>query len=229
MRGSIRVLRRDQREPISGLPGPLPAGEEILWQGKPTWGGLARRVCHLRALGAYVLLLGLWCGWSMVRSGHPLSIAALGAAWVLTAGCCALGLLAVFALLSSRTTTYTITTKRIFIQFGVAMTMTVDVPFRIVEGAALRLHSDGTGDIPLALSAEQRASYAVLWPHVRPWRLRQPEPMLRSIPDAARVAGLLGQALAATVSPTERAAAAVPVLVDAATPDVTWQPANAAA
>ena len=197
MRGGIAVRRRDEPAPVRGLPGPLPEGEEILWQGGTTWSGIARRVCHIWVLACYVALLAAWCGFSLHRSGHPASAAALGAAWIATAGGAAVGMLAVFALLVVRTTTYTITTRRLVVQFGVAMTMTVNVPFRIVEGAALRLHKDGTGDLPLSLAAEQRASYVVLWPHVRPWRLSSPEPMLRSVPEAARVAELLGQALVA--------------------------------
>jgi hypothetical protein len=40
-------------------------------------------------------------------------------------------------------------------------------------------------------------AYSNLWPHVRPWRLANPEPMLRSIPEAERVAQILSNALVA--------------------------------
>ena len=32
-----------ENEPIRGLPGLLPKGEYIVWQGSPDWRGLARR------------------------------------------------------------------------------------------------------------------------------------------------------------------------------------------
>ena len=228
MRGRIAIHRRDDPGPVRGLPGPLPEGEEILWQGGPTWSGIARRVCHLGVLTGYVALLAAWCAFSLHRSGHPADAVALGAGWVATAGGAALGMLAVFALLVVRTTTYTITTHRFVVQFGVAMTMTVNVPFRIIESAALRLYADGTGDMPLSLAAGQRASYVVLWPHVRPWRLRIPEPMLRSVPDAARVAELLGRALAAAgeegATRPEPALAASPV--PGMAPAETWLPGH---
>ena len=43
-----------------------------------------------------------------------------------------------------------------------------------------------------------------------PWHVRSPEPMLRSVPDAARVARLLSQALAASAEqPVQIVSAAV--------------------
>ena len=35
-------------EPIPGLPGNLPPGESILWQGSPDWQAFARSVFHTR-------------------------------------------------------------------------------------------------------------------------------------------------------------------------------------
>ena len=45
-------------------------------------------------------------------------------------------------------------------------------------------------------------SYLLLWPHIRPWRLRAPEPMLSSIPDAAKVAAKLAEALTGQPGPS---------------------------
>ena len=46
----------------------------------------------------------------------------------------------------------------------------------------------------------------------RPWRINNPEPMLRALPDAETVAQTLGRALAAVhgVSPTIQEAASAP-------------------
>jgi hypothetical protein len=41
----------------------------------------------------------------------------------------------------------------------------------------------------------EQIAYAHLWPHARPWHFKRSEPMLRCVPDAARVAGLLAQAI----------------------------------
>jgi hypothetical protein len=81
--------------------------------------------------------------------------------------------------------------------------VTINLPFALVESAALSLRPDGSGDVVVRLAAQQRASWIALWPHCRPWRFARPEPMLRALPDAEAAAQVLGRALAA--------AAAVPV------------------
>ena len=44
---------------MKGLPGPLPAGDRLLWQGRPAWRALAQRIFHVKVVAAYVgLLLG---------------------------------------------------------------------------------------------------------------------------------------------------------------------------
>jgi hypothetical protein len=50
-------------------------------------------------------------------------------------------------------------------------------------------------------------AWLILWPHARPFYLKNPQPMLRSIPQAALVARLLGDALqgkATAALPSER-------------------------
>ena len=46
---------------VSGLPEPLPAGERMIWQGKPDWRALALRAFHVRKVAIYfgVLLPGV--------------------------------------------------------------------------------------------------------------------------------------------------------------------------
>jgi hypothetical protein len=35
-------------EPVPGLPAELPAGETMIWQGRPQWRSLAVRAFHIR-------------------------------------------------------------------------------------------------------------------------------------------------------------------------------------
>jgi hypothetical protein len=91
--------------------------------------------------------------------------------------------------------------------YGAALPMMVNVPFKIVGVAGAKVHSDGTADIPLRLTGNGRLAYLHLWPHARPWRLTNPEPMLRSVPDGARVATLLADALAVATPPPAAAQA----------------------
>jgi hypothetical protein len=179
----------------ASLPGPLPADEKILWQGRPDWRALTLRVFHVRGIGIYFCVLALWraaSGWVYGDTGVTV---ALSVAWMATLGVITLGVLTSVALLVSRTTQYTITSQRIVFQFGVALPMTVNIPFRIIGSAALKTYRDGTGDIPMTITGKDRIAYLVLWPHARPWRLARVEPMLRNVSDAARVSEIFARAL----------------------------------
>ena len=182
-------------EPVRGLPGHLPAGEVLLWQGAPSWWALACHALHLRAVAGYFAVLLTWraaAGWS----GSPTELgASMLPLFGLTAG--ALALTAAFAWLTAKTTVYSVTNRRVVLRYGMALPKAVNVPFALVLGAGLRTNPGGTGDIPLSLERAGKLPYPLMWPHVRPWRISRAQPMLRAIPDAALVAQRLSRALAA--------------------------------
>ena len=91
-------------EPIHGLPECLPTGEEILWQGAPSWRGLARRSLHVRKVGAYFGLLVVWRLATALRDGEAFAAAAASAAGLVVLGAAAVGLLAGIAWLNQRAT-----------------------------------------------------------------------------------------------------------------------------
>jgi hypothetical protein len=198
-------------EPLPGLPAPLPQGEALLWQGSPCWQALARRALRMRQIAVYFAALAAWCAAAGLSAGTPagditLSMLRLGAFAAL-----AVALLALFAWLVARTTLYTITTRRVVMRFGIALPMTLQIPFRMIDAAGLQVWQDGTGDIALTLRAGQRVAYLVLWPHARPWRMTRPAPTLRALPDAASAAQILGRALAAAaLQPAKAVAAPLP-------------------
>lgn len=184
------------------LPSPLPVGERVIWQGKPSFKGLALRTFHVREVAIYFAILLVWRGWSNWSLGLPVSDIAASALWLIFPAVSAMAVLAGLAWLFRRAACYTITSKRILFQFGVALPMTMNIPLGRIANAALKTYRDGSGDIPLKLSDSGRVSYLLLWPHIRPWRLRAPEPMLNSIPDAAAVAAKLAEALTGQPGPT---------------------------
>jgi hypothetical protein len=177
------------------LPAPLPEGERVIWQGKPTFKGMALRSFHIREVAIYFGLLMAWKCWSNWSQGQSPVDAALAASFLIIPAVGGIGLLAVLAWLFRRASCYTITSKRILLQTGVALPLTMNIPLGKIANAALRTNRDGSGDIPLQLADTPRVSYVVLWPHIRPWRLRSPEPMLTSVPDVANVAAKLAEAL----------------------------------
>lgn len=186
----------------------LPEGERLLWQGQPTVKALLLRVFHLRLVLAYFAALFGARVVAGVVDHQPLAAAVASASSLLTPVALATLLLTGLAVLYSRTTRYTITSRRVLLQFGAVLPMTLNVPFKQVGRADLKLHSDGTGDLPLGVIADQRLSYLLLWPHSRPWRLNVVEPMLRGVPNARDVAEILAKAL---VAASDGAVAAQPL------------------
>lgn len=184
------------------LPSPLPAGERVIWQGKPSFRGLALRAFHIREVAIYFGLLLAWKLWSNWSHGMPAGEAVTSAVWLIVPAVSGIAVLAGLAWLFRRAACYTITSRRILFQFGVALPMTMNIPLGKVANAALKTYRDGSGDIPLKLSDKGRVSYLLLWPHIRPWRLRVTEPMLVSVPDAAGVAAKLAEALTGKPGPS---------------------------
>jgi hypothetical protein len=188
-------LTEYEYEPVPGLPERLPPGEEVLWQGAPRWQSMARHALHARKVALYFLaLLLLHLVWELT-GGKSLLSTLLASLWLAIPAALAIGLLALLAWLFSRATLYTITNRRVVMRFGVAIPITVNLPFAQIVNAALREHGDGTGDIPLTLASQVRSSYLILWPHARPWHFSPPQPMIRAIPDASKVAKILASAL----------------------------------
>lgn len=181
------------QEPIKGLPETPPAGEEILWQGAPSARALARDAMKLRWVAGYFALL---FGWRTVvlAAGMPWGRAAAESSFylVLGAGCCAL--LGAIAWAQARSTVYTITSHRVIMRIGAALTLTFQFPYRWIGAADLVTRGDGTGTIALRTLGETRFSYLLLWPHARPWRFARTQPALRCIPEAAKAARLMAEA-----------------------------------
>lgn len=186
-------------EPVRGLPGMLPAGEHIIWQGSPDWKRLALTAFHARGVAFYFALL---VGWALL-SGASLA----GVLATVGAGLVALAVLAGLAWWSARASIYTLTNRRIVLRIGAALPTCINIPLRIVRNAALKLHADGTADIPLELSGRERIGYAMLWPHARPWKFGAPQPMLRAVPDGTAVAALIARTLAGAEPEGRRAVA----------------------
>lgn len=194
-------MREHDIEPIRGLPGDLPPGEAILWQGAPDARVFARSALGVRWIGGYFAVL---VAWAMV-GGTP-----LGALLTAIAGLLALGLAYGFALMVARSTVYTITNRRVVLRIGVALSKCINLPLVKLSGADLRKLGAGYGDIALSLQGSSMLGYAMLWPHARPFRLAAPQPMLRALPDAANVAGILAKATAAVMPVQQRSETTAP-------------------
>lgn len=201
---------------------PLP-GERVLWQGRPSWRAVARDVLHIRLVALYLGGMLVWGAADDRAAGLGRGQAVMAAMPSMVLGLAVLGACVAFAWAIARTTRYTVTSERCLIEYGIALEATLSVPWRRVAAVSLALSRDGTGSIPLTLKPGQEVSALKLWPHLRLRRcgLGRAEPMLRGVPDAARVGELVARAVRA-VSPgrvtplPDLAGAAPPVTTPAA-------------
>lgn len=194
-------------EPQRGLPEALPPNERILWQGSPEWRSLARHAFHLRKIGLYFAALLVLRGafaWGDGGLLPALKAMALALPLVLLS----LGGLALVAWLTARNAVYTVTDRRIVMRIGIVLTLAFNLPLGRIVSAGLREYPDGSGDIPLALTQTDKIAWLHLWPHARPFRLVRPEPMLRSVPQAAQVARTITTAWSASTGGTAAPATA---------------------
>lgn len=188
----MKAHHEHEFEAAPGLPESLPAGEAILWQGAPDWRVLAIEVFHVRKLAIYfAAMLGLQ---ALYLSGEPGGLVPGQLVTSAALAVVALLLLATTAWFSARTTLYTLTNRRIVMRVGIVLTLTFNLPLRQLAGAALRPQAGGFGDIALSLKGPDRIAYLNLWPHARPWALKNPEPSLRCLPEAEALGRRIQQA-----------------------------------
>ncbi|MEO0380060.1 MAG: photosynthetic complex putative assembly protein PuhB [Pseudomonadota bacterium] len=186
-------------EPVKGLPERPPEGEEILWQGRPSTFALAREALNVYWVVGYFALLAAWRFVSVVDL-MPMGQAFAATLPLILLGGIVYGLLYLTALVQARSTVYTITTSRVAMRIGAALTLTLNLPYRELGNAALELRRDGTGTIALETTGNTKLSFLVIWPHARPWHFGAPQPALRCIPDAERVAHILAEAAEARIN-----------------------------
>lgn len=190
-------------EPIPGVPKALPQGELILWQGSPSWSALAWRAVFVRPVLAYFGLLMAWRFGDVLASGGG-GLGALSYALELVpVAAIAIGLFVLLAWAYARSTVYSITTRRLIVRSGVALPITVNIPFTAIRSAGVAKYRKGGGQILLDLLPEHRVSALALWPHLKPWSFFPPKPLLVGLEDVERVADTLGRALASSVVATK--------------------------
>ena len=164
-----------------GTPAP---DEKVLWKGRPSFGLLARTAFHTRTLAIYMGALAVI---SIATGRMDAAAVAAGGGIVLIA------LLTFLAWLSARSTLYILTDVRLIMRIGMAIETRINVPLKQVKAAHFRDRGKGHGDIAFELNGERLLGFVLLWPHVRPRRYAHPQPMLRAVPDAARLAQLIAE------------------------------------
>lgn len=180
-----------------GIPGRLPDGERILWQGAPNWKSLAVRVFHIRLIGLYFGVIALWRLAVGMSDGTALVNLATSVLTAIAMGIVSIALLSCVAWLMQKTTVYTITNKRILMRIGIALSVTLNLPFTKIGTAAIKRFGtrSETGNLSLTTLGDDGLAWLMLWPHARPWKVSPAEPALRCINDIDGVADILATAL----------------------------------
>ena len=179
-------------EAAPGLPEPLPANERILWQGAPQWRLVAVHVFHVRTLAWYFAAMMLLQATYLLGEPERNLFKPLLLSFLLSV--ISLGILSLMAWLTASTAMYTLTNKRVVMRIGIVLTLTFNLPLRMLAGASIKTNPDGTGDIALKLAGNDHIAWLNLWPHARPWALRHPEPSLRCIANVGVVGERIVQA-----------------------------------
>jgi hypothetical protein len=182
-------------EAVRGLPGDLPEGETVLWQGKPDWVLLAMDAFKLPWLFAYFAGLSAWRFINAVMQGGEPVAALTNALAVMPLAVVAILIFLFFAWINSATTVYTITNHRVVMRFGAALSKAINIPFTIIESASSNIKPNGEGVVAIKLASPNKIPLLLLWPHRKPGTLRHPEPAFRCIKDANICAPILAEAL----------------------------------
>ena len=164
-------------EPIPGLPGNLPPGETIIWQGSPDWQSLARAVFHTRLVAIWFVFVA---SLAFVAGGTGLK----GALITLVAAAAGLGVLYILARAGARSTIYTLTNRRVVMRFGVSLPKCINLPLAAIGAADVRQFGNGIVDIVLRPTQRFPLGWLQMWPHVQPWKVAEPQPMLRAVPES---------------------------------------------
>jgi hypothetical protein len=173
----------------------LPAGETVLWRGKPDWRHLA-----LEAFGApwvlfYFVGIGVWHLATTLHDGGTRAQALADFSVVLMPMALALSLVCLLAWLSARATVFTVTDRRLVMCYGVALPALINLPLDTIEAMRVRRGFAGRGDLAFTLPRKGRLAFHQLWPYARPWHLFPASPMMRAVPRIEEVKVIVAGAL----------------------------------
>ena len=181
---------------IDGIDAPLPPGEHVRWQGAPMWRSLAWRAFHGRTVVLYFAILCLWQGGAVLTGGKTVQAATGMIVLLVVMAVISLACSALLGWLTARNSVYAITDRRVVLRIGAIVPSIINIPYRMIDSVAVTQYGQDQGDLAIALAGTDRIAFFQLWPHVRPWRVKQPQPMLRSLQDPLSVGRILREAVA---------------------------------
>ena len=184
-------------EPVPGLPGRLPDGEYIVWQGQPDLKIVMTRLLRARWIALYFAIAALWSVAVGINSSESAWLLLGRVTFIAVAAAILFGLMFLYARSIAKTTLYTLTNRRVVMRVGIAISASFNLPFKQIAGADFRVGKDGSGDIALTLKAGHGLSGSVFFPHQRGGLWRKLSPQMICLTDAKSVAEKLAAQLRA--------------------------------
>lgn len=189
-----------ENEPIPGLPGMLPPGETIVWQGRPETNEVFVHVFKARWVAGYFAVMLGWLVVTGLYFGRATDDIVMSLVVMALAGAAVLGIFRAFAAGVRRSTMYTVTNRRVVMRIGIALPTAFNLPFCEMENADVLRRANGSGNIALRFKPDIRLNWAVFWPHVRGLRMARTEPQMIGLADVSAVADMLSLQLHADVA-----------------------------
>jgi hypothetical protein len=184
-------------EPVPGLPGRLPDGEFIVWQGQPELKTVMTRLLRARWFAVYFAIAALWSVAVGINNSES-AWALLGRmTFIAVAAAIMFGLMFLYARAVAKTSLYTLTNRRVVMRVGIAISASFNLPFKQIVGADFRVGNDGSGDVALTLKAGHGLSGSVFFPHQRGGLWRKLSPQMICLNEAKTVAEKLATQLRA--------------------------------
>ena len=193
-------------EPVPGLPGRLPDGEFIVWQGQPAFKTVMTRLLRARWIAAYFAIAALWSVAVGINNSETAWQFVGRISFIAVAAVILFALMALYARAVAKTSLYTLTNHRVVMRVGIAISASFNLPFAQISGADFRVGSDGSGDVALTLKSGHGLSGSVFFPHQRGGLWRKLSPQMICLADAKAVAEKLATQLKA-YTPTSQATA----------------------
>lgn len=195
-------------EPVPGLPGRLPDGEYIVWQGQPELKTVMTRLLRARWIAIYFAIAALWSVAVGINNSEGAWALFGRVTFIAVAAAILFGLMFLYARAIAKTSLYTLTNQRVVMRVGIAISASFNLPFKQIAGADFRVGNDGSGDVALTLKAGHGLSGSVFFPHQRGGLWRKLSPQMICLIDAKSVAEKLAVQLRAYAPTSQETGAA---------------------
>ncbi|MEN7341994.1 MAG: photosynthetic complex putative assembly protein PuhB [Pseudomonadota bacterium] len=180
---------------LEGVPRGMPRDERPLWRSGPDGARLAKTALHIRKLALYFVGLLLWRYLVVWRDGFSFETFVDVTITTVLLAMGVLLLVRLYAYASARSTSYTVTSERIVIRTGIALSIAINLPFSKIASVDVRRDGEG-GDIELTLVEGAKVGYLILWPSAKPLYFKKVRPVLRALASVELPVRVLGEALA---------------------------------